>query len=156
METYIKPITVDMIYVSPLKSKIVEQDGWEKVLPVDKTVPPTGSLIMDAVADILKRTPLSSMKEIAEEMKVDSRDLSGALHILTQRNPGDFISEYRLRQAKELLACTNLSVQKIAERCGLICGSNLSQRFQKMVRMSPTSYRAKNRPKDYARRYEWE
>ena len=129
MEPYFKPITVDMIYVSPLKAKLVEKDGWEKVLPVDKTVPPTGSVIMDAVADILKHTTISSV---------------------------DFIIDYRMKQAKELLACTNLDMKEIAKRCGLKWAENLAQRFQKEEKMSPRDYRAKHRPEDYARRYEWE
>ena len=83
MEPYFKPITVDMIYVSPLKAKLVEKDGWEKVLPVDKTVPPTGSIIMDAVADILKHTTISSVKGLAAQLKVKPKELSGAIHILT-------------------------------------------------------------------------
>lgn len=156
MEIYLKPITVDMIYVSPLKAKLVKKDGWEKVLPVDKTIPPTGSLIMDAVADILKQTTISSVKAIAARLKVNPRELSGAIHILTRRKAIDFILDYRLRQAKEWLACTDLDLKEIALRCGLKWAENLAQRFQKMEKISPRTYRAKNRPTDYARRYEWD
>lgn len=156
MEPYFKPITVDMIYVSPLKAKLVEKDGWEKVLPVDKTVPPTGSVIMDAVADILKHTTISSVKGLAAQLKVKPKELSGAIHILTRQNAVDFIIDYRMKQAKELLACTNLDMKEIARRCGLKWAENLAQRFQKEEKMSPRDYRAKHRPEDYVRRYEWE
>ena len=156
MEHKIEPITVDRIYVSPLKAKLVEKDGWQKMMPVDKTIPPTGSIIMDIVADILAHTSRSRLQDIALEMGVDWVELSGALHILTQQEVPEFIFEYRMRQAKELVSCTDLSFNEIARRCGQTWGSNLSRWFRLTEDMSPTAYRAAHRPKDYALRYEWD
>lgn len=55
--------------------------------------------------------------------------------------PHDYLLDYRLRQAKELLVSSARSVEGIAEECGFNSISHFSRAFKGRIGMSPSEYR---------------
>lgn len=61
------------------------------------------------------------------------------------RSPLEFINEYRLDQAVELLRSTELSITEIAYRTGFNGTSYFTERFHKQYGYTPTQFREKTR-----------
>lgn len=159
METmsYLKKITVDDVYVSVLSARrelTPEGDLIRK--PFEKDFPHTGSIIMDAVGKLLRETRTWRLADLAERLRVDTNDLYAALRILTEEGADEFISTYRLKQAKEWLACTDLELDEVARRCGLNSPEALMNRFRRREKTTPTRYRKTRRPKNFRELYVWE
>ncbi|MDO5132931.1 MAG: AraC family transcriptional regulator [Eubacteriales bacterium] len=55
--------------------------------------------------------------------------------------PHDYLLDYRLRQAKELLVSSSRTVEEIAEECGFNSISHFSRAFKGRIGMSPSEYR---------------
>ena len=158
MESLIKPITVDMIYVPVVTARLETQaDDSMKWITTDKRAPQTGSCIMGAISQLLLHTQLLHVLDFAKKLGVNERDLGGALRILTGiKHPDDFIEAYRMKQAKEYLACTDLTATEIARRCGFKYQEDLSYSFKKLEKTSPNNYREAHRPKNFREIYRWE
>lgn len=156
METKIKQITLDEIYVSVLQARrVARADGWERLEPVDKRLPRTGSLIMDAVAAILITTSESTSSGVARRLGVRQEDLNGAMNILTGMPSIDFIRLYRMRQIKEWLACTDLPINEIVRRSPCQSAAALSRLFSRKEGLTLTGYRRKHRPRNFRELYRW-
>jgi transcriptional regulator GlxA family with amidase domain len=55
--------------------------------------------------------------------------------------PHQWLLRQRIVLSQRLLETTDLSVDLIAERCGLGTATNMRQHFQRVVRTAPNSYR---------------
>ncbi|MGE8511726.1 MAG: helix-turn-helix domain-containing protein, partial [Chryseobacterium culicis] len=55
--------------------------------------------------------------------------------------PGKFLEKMRLDQAKNLLEYTDLSIDMIADKCGLSSAASLRRLFLKNISLSPAQYR---------------
>ena len=54
MAITIPQISIDEVYISVLKAKLVtNEEGWSKMMPVNHDVRPSGSMIMDALVMLL-------------------------------------------------------------------------------------------------------
>jgi transcriptional regulator GlxA family with amidase domain len=60
--------------------------------------------------------------------------------------PSDYLLQARLKMSCRLLVQTDLPADKIARRCGLGSGSQLSKHFRKHLTMAPMQYRSSQRP----------
>lgn len=157
METIkIKKITADDVYVSVLKARIVTgENGWMRWEPVNKEAPPTGSLIMDAVARALNANSCLSPEDVAKALGTDTKILSAIFQLLTGKFPKDFFNELRLKKACEWLSCTDIPIKEVAKRSGCQSNTTLTRLFQRELHVTPTKYRELHQPKDYAARYKW-
>jgi len=68
------------------------------------TPSPTGEIIVDEVAAALRQTHLFRVKDLAEYLNVDKRELRSAWHLLTGTALSDAIRQWRKLQAREMLA----------------------------------------------------
>jgi transcriptional regulator GlxA family with amidase domain len=59
----------------------------------------------------------------------------------TGTTPHQWLLRQRVLLAQRLLETTDLSVDAVADRCGLGTATNLRQHFQRIVRTSPNAYR---------------
>lgn len=156
MKPILRKITLDEVYISPLKRRrIRREDGSEIMIDVPHDIRPSGSMIMDAVVDVAFRKRRFQVRQIAYALDVDPGRLAGAIHILVGMPMLDFLNAFRLRMAQEYLACTNLTLQQIAERCDWYEHSAFSHAFAKQYGTSPSAYRRRHRPKDFRLLYEW-
>ena len=151
-----KQITVDMIYISVLKEKLeVREDGGMYWVQTNAIVPRVGSIIMESIGWVLRYSRYIHVRDVAERLEVDEKELSPCIHLLTGQLASEFLVAYRMKQAKEWLACTDLTVTEIAKHCGMKWQSVLTERFKKLENTTPTEYRNTHRPKNFRELYRW-
>ena len=78
--------------------------------PISKTIEElydrreaTGEVILDEMANCLRRTRIIAVSDLAALMDVDAHQLNMAVHLLTGMTTRDIINRWRLLQACELL-----------------------------------------------------
>lgn len=156
MAITIPQISIDEVYISVLKAKLVtNEEGWSKMMPVNHDVRPSGSIIMDALVRLLHKKRLYYPAEVAEYFQKKVRDLDGAIRVLTGMSLSRFILLYRLKQVQEYLCCTSLTAIEIATRCGYPNSSTMGYLFRKEFGMTPGMYRQAHRPRNYNELYAW-
>lgn len=156
MEEILRKITIDEVYISPLKRRRVRrEDGSEIMEEVPHAIRPSGSMIMDAVVQILFFGRVFQINHIARILGVDPVKLAGAMQILTGMPMQDFLNIFRLYLVQEYLACTDLSLSQIAACCDFSSQSSLSHVFTKEIGCSPAAYRRSHRHRDFRFWYEW-
>ncbi len=60
-------------------------------------------------------------------------------------SPQEFLTQFRLSRAKELLIVTQLSIEGVALSCGYYDTLVFSKTFKKYMGMAPSMYRKTNR-----------
>ncbi len=78
---------------------------------------------------------------IAEKLGINSRTLYRRFKKISPLTPSDFIKDYRLTYAAQLLITTNLSVQEIIYRVGISNKSYFYREFSEKYNMTPRQYR---------------
>ena len=78
MAITIPQISIDEVYISVLKAKLVtNEEGWSKMMPVNHDVRPSGSMIMDALVRLLNEKRYYYPAEVAEYFQLfDHCDLT--------------------------------------------------------------------------------
>lgn len=156
MAITIPQISIDEVYISVLKAKLVtNEEGWSKMMPVNHDVRPSGSMIMDALVRLLNEKRLYYPTEVAEYFQKKTRDLDGAIRVLTGMSLSRFMLLYRLKQVQEYLCCTSLTAIEISSRCGYPNSSTMGYLFRKEFGMTPGMYRQAHRPRNYNELYAW-
>ena len=156
MAITIPQISIDEVYISVLKAKLVKnEEGWSKMIPIDHAVRPSGSIIMDAPVSLLNEKRYYFPAEVAEYFQKKVRDLDGAIRVLTGMSLSRFMLLYRLKQVQEYLCCTSLTAIEIATRCGYPNSSTMGYLFRKEFGMTPGTYRQAHRPRNYNELYAW-
>lgn len=79
--------------------------------------------------------------ELAEHFGLERRKFSCLFEQLTGLTPIQYITEYRIEKAKELLRMSDLSIAKIAELVGYFDSFYFSRVFKKHTNTSPSLYR---------------
>jgi len=79
--------------------------------------------------------------ELARLAAMSERTFMRRFRATTGLSPADWITRARVDAARELLENTALSIDQIAERCGLGTPTTLRHHFRKKVGLSPTQYR---------------
>jgi signal transduction histidine kinase/AraC-like DNA-binding protein len=108
----------------------------------DRLPPHTGALVKRAVAYLQQSyaQPLSR-RELAQEIGVSESYLSEIFRKELGLSPWQYLTRYRIRQAKRLLRCTTESVTNIALRVGFEDPSYFSRAFRRECGVSPTAFR---------------
>lgn len=117
MEFPIKIYSFDEIYL-PIQHYLVideEKDTITRIAADAIPYPVTDGNILDMVIRVfLTHSKVKTPLDVAHLMKLDKRDLSGAVHILTGMHHDELLRQYRLRAITELLTSTKISTQAIA------------------------------------------
>ncbi|SHT60238.1 MmsAB operon regulatory protein [Mycobacteroides abscessus subsp. abscessus] len=88
--------------------------------------------------------------ELAERIGMKRRRFSYLFEQLTGLSPIEYLTEYRISQAKELLTSTDFSVAKIAEKVGYMDSFYFSRVFKKNTNISPSMYRKQYQKSTYS------
>lgn len=156
MAITIPQISIDEVYISVLKAKLVtNEEGWSKMMPVNHDVRPSGSIIVNALVTLLHKKRLYYPAEVAEYFQKKVRDLDGAIRVLTGMSLSRFMLLYRLKQVQEYLCCTSLTAIEISSRCGYPNSSTMGYLFRKEFGITPGMYRQAHRPRNYNELYAW-
>lgn len=81
------------------------------------------------------------VSELARQAAMSERTFIRRFRSTTGTSPGDWITQARIERARELLESTALSLDLIAERCGLGTPATLRHHFRKKLGVSPALYR---------------
>jgi AraC family transcriptional activator FtrA len=87
-------------------------------------------------------TPLT-VEQLADQAHMSRRTLNRRFAQTTGTSPLDWVTNLRVRQAKDLLETTALSMEEIADRCGFGSAPTLRHHFRTRVKLSPSTYRAR-------------
>ncbi|ABP66303.1 response regulator receiver protein [Caldicellulosiruptor saccharolyticus DSM 8903] len=82
-----------------------------------------------------------SLSEISEKFFVSPSYLSRLFKKETGKNLSDFINEYRIEKAKELLATTDLKTYEVADKVGIPDPHYFSRIFKRYTGYSPSEYK---------------
>jgi AraC family transcriptional regulator, transcriptional activator FtrA len=100
-----------------------------------------GSLSM--LLDKIRKRPGERwhIAELARLAAMSKRTFMRRFRAATGVSPADWVTRARVDAARELLENTALSIDQVAERCGLGTPTTLRHHFRKKVGLSPTQYR---------------
>ncbi|UAM97856.1 helix-turn-helix domain-containing protein [Polaribacter litorisediminis] len=88
--------------------------------------------------------PSLTLRHLAEEIKMNSRDLSVLINQYLDKHFFDFINEYRIEEAKEILknpAKKEITVLEILYEVGFNSKSSFNTAFKKHTGLTPTQFR---------------
>ena len=153
----LKQISINDVYRPVVtRQRVTNADGWTRMELVERQIAPTGSLLVDAVAQALDTGEYFTGKELARAMQTNTTVLNGVFQLYTDMDLHQFMQQFRLKRACDWLAHTDLDVYEVATRSGFATQPSFTRQFLKQLKCSPTDYRKRNRPADFRERYEWE
>jgi len=82
-----------------------------------------------------------SVNDLAARAAMSPRTYARRFRATTGTTPHQWLQAQRVVLAQRLLETTDLSIEVIAERCGLGTATNMRQHFQRIVRTPPNAYR---------------
>jgi len=83
-----------------------------------------------------------SMQNLAELFGMSQRNFTRRFRLATNMTPTQYLQNERLREAKELLKSSNLSISEIAYRVGYLDVSYFTKLFKKLSSITPKQYRS--------------
>ncbi len=87
------------------------------------------------------------VSELAEKFGFSQRNFDRRFSNALGKTPLQYLQDTRLRNAKELLKSSNLSIAEVANHCGYQSASSFARVFQKAFHTSPRKYRGTVRAK---------
>jgi AraC-like DNA-binding protein len=110
---------------------------------------PSDRLIVEIIDALMRqkqlfRDPDLTLNRLARRAGIPSRQISGAINRVFGRNVSQVVNEYRIEEAKRLLALSDLTVTFIVFEAGFQTKSNFNREFLRVTGMSPSDYRRSN------------
>ena len=126
----------------PLKSPLFLPPEGVEVRQSTNILAITDSRVADGMRFIRENVfrPIS-VEEVAREASLSSPHLERRFRKVIGRTIFQEIRRVQIDQAKRLLRETDLTVDKVAERSGLIAAPQLGRAFRKAMQISPGAYR---------------
>ena len=97
-------------------------------------------VITQIESDIASDLSLNSLAKIFE---VNPSYLSSLFKKETGSTLTEYVNKQRIERAKELLVSTNIQIQNIAQRCGMLDVNYFTKTFKKYTDLTPKKYREK-------------
>ena len=85
--------------------------------------------------------PESSVSEISEYIRLSTVQFNTLFKRYCGTTPGEYINQYRIKTAKELLISGNDNVSEICEKVGFLNTRTFNRVFKKYTNMTPTEYK---------------
>lgn len=86
-----------------------------------------------------------TLEDIAAAANISPREANRIFQKVTQQTPFEYLMNYRLTRAKELLAHSDLSITEISSRCGFTDSAYMGKQFRRTCDMTPREYRQKSK-----------
>jgi transcriptional regulator GlxA family with amidase domain len=83
-----------------------------------------------------------SVDDLARRSAMSPRTFARKFRATAGTTPHHWLLHQRVLRAQRLLETTDLSVDMVADECGLGTAANLRQHFQRIVHTSPSAYRS--------------
>ncbi|MCI8591229.1 MAG: helix-turn-helix domain-containing protein [Lachnospiraceae bacterium] len=81
------------------------------------------------------------MEEIAAAANISAREADRIFQKTIQQTPFEYLLNYRLGMAKDLLSRSDLAIAEISYRCGFTDSAYMGKQFRKVRGMTPKEYR---------------
>jgi transcriptional regulator GlxA family with amidase domain len=81
------------------------------------------------------------MNQVADQMHMSTRNFTRVFHKQTGMPPAKFIEKLRVEAARKYLEDTDISIERIAEKCGLGGLVNMRRTFLRHLMTTPSDYR---------------
>lgn len=85
---------------------------------------------------------IKSIEEIADHIFISRSCLYRVFMEALEKSPKQFLTDFRIQKAQELLESSTLSIDKISGNCGFKSTSHFSNIFKEKIGLSPTQYRS--------------
>lgn len=113
----------------------------------------THTQVLDTVEKLLLASQLHldpnlNLNRLARKSGIPARNISIAVNTLKGKNVSQFINEYRIQNAMNLLETSNHSITEIYEMVGFHSKSNFNREFSRITDSTPSKYRQMNRSKE--------
>lgn len=110
---------------------------------------PDDARIVEAIDTMMRkkqlfRDPDLTLNRLARRAGIPSRQISTAINRVFGRSVSQVVNEYRIEEAKRLLALSDLPVTTIIFEAGFQTKSNFNREFLRVTGMSPSDYRRSN------------
>ena len=101
----------------------------------------TGSILCDAVADVLYTTRYIRVAQIARYMKVEARKLSCGISLFTGMSLTEIVKSYRLRQVQQyMIAHPKDNLDVVARTVGFSSDTVLADLFRRECHGTPEEF----------------
>ena len=94
------------------------------------------------------KNPDLDVEALIQYLSMSLADFEGQLKRITNKTPKEYISEFRLNKAKQMLEHTNESVADISFELGFANAPQFNRLFQEATGMTPSQYRDSQRQAD--------
>ena len=94
------------------------------------------------------KNPAVDIEQLITFMSMSLADFEGKLRRITNKTPKEYISEYRIDKAKQMLAHTDESIADISFELGFANAAQFNRLFQEATEMTPSQYRDAQRQTD--------
>lgn len=85
-----------------------------------------------------------TLEQIAASASVSARECCRCFQRCINMSPVNYLNEYRVRMAAQLLLQTGDNILSVSEQCGFSSGSYFGKIFQKVIGCTPRDYRRGN------------
>lgn len=128
----------DLKKVSEVLIKILEE-----IVEIDKEILPDTSLAIVEIKKIVKNEYMNDigLEEIADKVCLTSSYVSFIFKKETGNTLIKYLTDYRMKQAKELLENSNMKIVDIGKACGYSNQSYFNKLFKNYYGMTPKQYR---------------
>jgi transcriptional regulator GlxA family with amidase domain len=115
--------------------------------PKDVVITSGDAVFLQKVLDTLEdhfADPAFGVEEFNRAIGFSRMQLHRKLKALTNRSTGEFIKEFRLEKARQLLVAKNAQVSQVAYDCGFNNVSHFSRSFKDYTGATPSEYMVKD------------
>lgn len=125
----------------------VMMEEYKVRLPKEERYDYPYQIYVNQAEDYIRRNFKSNIKinDLASYIGIDRSYLTNIFKKVTQLSPQEYLINYRMEKAKNMLINTGKKIGEIAENTGYHDQLTFSKMFKKFVGMSPSEYREKNK-----------
>lgn len=138
----VKKVKENMMYTKKIKKYFIEDlDELSEILDDDKNLYSATSIKL-AIQFITNNFNKNiTLKDVADEVFLSQNYLSELFKKETGEGFYEFLSNYRIKRAKEMLITTNLKIYEVAESVGYNDSITFGRAFKKITGTTPNSFR---------------
>lgn len=122
-------------YVQKLYAELVFKS------PVDKRASDVGAFVKDYISEHYQNSEIT-IEGIAEELDLAPTYVSTLFKREAQISFSQYLSDFRIQKATDLLENTNMKIKDIAEEVGFGTYSNFARTFKKKLGVTPVEYKS--------------